>query len=159
MGCTNAIPRLLCLGALASAAACTTPPVISVIGMDVVERGESTSEVAVRLEIQNLTGEPVRLDTWDYSLQVQGRGVYTGQWVAAITIPPESRVLTAIPAVVKNAELPAPNAAWSVNGWIRYLEPTRFSQLLFDLGLNRPSTTFGGRGEKVGEGGSVPSAG
>ena len=159
MGFTNAILRAAAAAALALLSACTTAPVINVTALDVVERGESTSEVAVRLEIQNLTGVPVRLDTWDYSLQVAGRGVYSGQWVAAITIPPESRVLTAIPAVVKNADLPGPAASWSVNGWIRYLEPTRFSQLLFDLGLNRPSALFGGRGTSVGSGGSVPSAG
>ena len=99
-----------------------------------------------------------RLDTWDYTLQVGGQQVYSGQWVAAITVPAESRVLTAIPAVVPNASKPGPDANWRVGGWIRYLEPTRFSQLLYDIGLNRPSTTFGGEGGSMGKGGSVPSA-
>lgn len=159
MSFTNAILCSLFATAALLCAACGTPPMISVTGVDVVEKGESTSELAVRLEIQNLTGEPIRLDTWEYSLQMGGQGVYAGQWVAAITIPAESRVLTAIPAVVKNADLPPSDASWNVNGWIRYLEPTRFSQMLYDLGLNRPSTSFGGRGDKMGSGGSVPSAG
>ena len=159
MGFTNAILRPLIVGTLALSAGCNTPPVISVTGIDVVEKGATTSELAVRLEIQNLTGEPIRLDTWEYGLQMHGQSVYSGQWVAAITIPAESRVLTAIPAVVQNADLPTADASWNVNGWIRYLEPTRFSQMLYDLGLNRPSTGFGGRGDKVGSGGSVPSAG
>ena len=149
MGFTNAILRGLFATAALLTAAC----------VDVVEKGATTSELAVRLEIQNLTGEPIRLDTWEYNLQMQGQGVYSGQWVAAITIPAESRVLTAIPAVVNNGDLPTTDASWNVDGWIRYLEPTRFSQMLYDLGLNRPSTSFGGRGDKVGSGGSVPSAG
>lgn len=144
---------------VAALVGCGTPPGIRVTGVDVVERSQDSSEVAVRLEIQNPTGAPIRLDTWDYSLQVGGRTVYSGVWVASITVPPESRVLTAIPAVVPNADNPGEAAAWSVGGWIRYLEPTRFSQLLYDLGLNRPSTTFDGRGDRMGQGGSVPSAG
>jgi hypothetical protein len=129
-------------------AACTTPPGIRVTGLDVVEESASTAEVAVRLEIRNPTAVPIRLDTWNYS----------GQWVAAITVPPESRVLTAIPAVIpRDAE--SQTAGWSVGGSIRYLEPTRFSQMLYDLGLNRPSTGFSGRGQGMGRGGSVPSAG
>lgn len=159
MGFTNAILRGLFATVALLTAACGAPPVISVTGVDVVERGATTSELAVRLEIQNLTGEPIRLDTWEYNLQLRGQGVYAGQWVAAITIPAESRVLTAIPAVVQNTDLPAADASWNVGGWIRYLEPTRFSQMLYDLGLNRPSTSFGGRGDTIGSGGSVPSAG
>jgi hypothetical protein len=154
----NPLPALGSLPALLLVA-CSTPPGIRVTGVDVVERSEQTAEVAVRLEIQNPTGVPIRLDTWDYSLQVRGRTVYSGVWVASITVPPESRILTAIPAVVPTADGPGADAAWSVNGWIRYLEPTRFSQMLYDLGLNRPATTFDGRGERMGQGGSVPSAG
>lgn len=155
---TSVILRNLAVCAAALLAACSTPPGIRVTGVDVVETGASTSEVAVRLEIQNPTGAPIRLDTWDYTLSVRGQQVYAGQWVAAITIPPESRVLTAIPAVVPAASNPGPDAGWRVGGSIRYLEPARFSQMLYDIGLNRPSTSFGGDGAAMGKGGSVPSA-
>jgi hypothetical protein len=148
-------PVLVALGAIAG---CSTPPGIRVTGVDVVEVGADSSEVAVRLEIQNTTGEPIRLDTWDYTLDVRGQRAYSGVWVAAITVPPESRILTAIPATVPNAQLQSADAPWNASGWIRYLEPTRFSQMLYDLGLNRPSTTFGGSGDTMGKGGSVPSA-
>ena len=127
-------------------------------GVDVVEVGTDSSEVAVRLEIVNTTAEPIRLDTWDYTLDVRGQRAYSGVWVAAITIPAESRVLTAIPATVPNMQLQNADAPWNAGGWIRYLEPTRFSQMLYDLGLNRPSTNFGGSGTSMGKGGSVPSA-
>lgn len=140
------------------AAACGTPPGIRVTGVDVVEVGKDTSELAVRLEVQNTTGAPIRIDTWQYGLDVRGQRVYSGEWVAAITVPPESRILTAIPAVVPNANAPAADAAWHIDGSIRYLEPSRFSQLLYDLGLNRPSAGFSGNGAKMGSGGTIPSA-
>ena len=152
------LPLFLALVSLAASTGCGTPPGIRVTGVDVVEVGADTSELAVRLEIQNTTAEPIRLDTWDYSLDVRGQRAYSGVWVAAITVPPESRILTAIPATVPNTQLQNADAPWNASGWIRYLEPTRFSQMLYDLGLNRPSTTFGGSGNSMGKGGSVPSA-
>ena len=158
MNGARCLPLLLALAGLAAAGGCTTPPGIRVTGVDVVEVGADTSEVAVRLEIQNTTAEPIRLDTWDYTLDVRGQRAYSGVWVAAITVPAESRILTAIPATVSNAQLQNADAPWNASGWIRYLEPTRFSQMLYDLGLNRPSTTFGGSGSSMGKGGSVPSA-
>mgnify|MGYP003841688797 CR=1 FL=1 len=53
MGFTNAILRGLFATVALLTAACGTPPQISVIGVDVVEKGATTSELAVRLEIQN----------------------------------------------------------------------------------------------------------
>lgn len=155
---TRVLLRFLALALPALLAACTTPPVIRVTGVDVVERGKDSSEVAVRLEVQNPSGLPIRIDTWQYGFDARGRRVYSGEWVAAITVPPESRVLTAIPAVVPNTDTPGPDAAWRVEGSIRYLEPSRFSQMLYDLGLNRPSAGFSGSGATMGSGGSIPSA-
>ncbi len=156
---TNPLIRLILACVALVEIGCSTPPGIRVTGVDVVESGESTLELAVRLELQNPTGYPIRIDTWDYNFQLSGQQVYSGVWVASITIPPESRVLTAIPAVVPRSSVTGPAADWNVAGWIRYLEPTRFSQMMYDIGLNRPTTTFGGTGSTVGSGGSVPSAG
>jgi len=132
---TRAILWILALLPLAGLGGCSTPPAIRVLAVDVVEIGKDTSEVAVRLEVANPTGLPIRIDTWQYS-----------------------RILTAIPAVVPNGDSPGPDAAWRIDGSIRYLEPSRFSQLLFDLGLNRPSAGFSGSGSKMGSGGTIPSA-
>lgn len=158
MPCTRAILWILALLPLAGLGGCSTPPAIRVLAVDVVEIGKDTSEVAVRLEVANPTGLPIRIDTWQYGVDVRGRRVYSGEWVAAITVPAESRILTAIPAVVPNGDSPGPDAAWRIEGSIRYLEPSRFSQLLFDLGLNRPSAGFSGNGSKMGSGGTIPSA-
>jgi hypothetical protein len=155
---TRAILWILSLLPLTGLMACTTPPAIRVIAVDVVEIGKETSEVAVRLEVANPTGVPIRIDTWEYGFDVRGQRVYSGEWVAAITVPAESRILTAIPAVIPNGASPGPEAAWRIDGSIRYLEPSRFSQLLYDLGLNRPSAGFSGDGPKMGSGGTIPSA-
>ena len=85
------IAAVLCL-----LCACTTPPGISVTTVDVVEVGKTANQIAIRIQLSNPTKVPIRIDTWNYSVRVREEQVYSGQWVAAITIPPESRLLTAI---------------------------------------------------------------
>ncbi len=128
------------------------------MAVDVVEVGSDTNQVAIRLQLSNPTKVAIRIDTWNYSLRVRNQEVYSGEWVSAITIPPESRLLTAIPAVVPFQSKPGPDSPWSVDGSLLYLEPTRFSQLLYDLGLNRPSTPLKASGPGMGSGGTIPSA-
>jgi len=149
----------LALGCIFSLGACTTPPGISVLAVDVVEVGSTANQVAIRLQLTNPTKVAIRIDTWNYSVRVREDQVYSGQWVAAITIPPESRLLTAIPAVVPIQNQPGPESPWSIDGSLRYLETSRFSQLLYDLGLNRPSAPFTASGPGMGSGGTIPSAG
>ena len=149
----------LALGFISNLCACTTPPAISVLAVDVVEVGSTANEVAIRLQLTNPTKVAIRIDTWNYTVRVREDQVYSGQWVAAITIPPESRLLTAIPAVVPIQNQPGPESPWSIDGSLRYLETSRFSQLLYDLGLNRPSAPFTASGPGMGSGGTIPSAG
>ncbi len=149
----------LALGFISNLCACTTPPAISVLAVDVVEVGNTANEVAIRLQLTNPTKVAIRIDTWNYTVRVREDQVYSGQWVAAITIPPESRLLTAIPAVVPIQNQPGPESPWSIDGSLRYLETSRFSQLLYDLGLNRPSASFTASGPGMGSGGTIPSAG
>ena len=139
--------------------ACTTPPGITVTAVDVVEVSETDTQVAIRVLLSNSTKVSIRIDTWTYSIRVRNNLVYSGEWVSAITIPPESRLLTAIPAVIPLQSQPGPDSPWSVDGTLRYLEPTRFSQLLYDLGLSRPTASFNSSGAGMGSGGTIPSAG
>lgn len=149
-----AIAAVLCL-----LCACTTPPGISVTTVDVVEVGKTANQIAIRIQLSNPTKAPIRIDTWKYFVRVRNDQVYSGEWVASITIPPESRLLTAIPAVVPLQSQPGPDSPWSIDGTLRYLEPTRFSQLLYDLGLSRPAASFNASGAGMGSGGTIPSAG
>ena len=139
--------------------ACTTPPGITVTAVDVVEVGDTDTQVAIRVLLSNSTKVSIRIDTWKYSIRVRNNQVYSGEWVSAITIPPESRLLTAIPAVIALPNQPGSDSPWSVDGTVRYLEPTRFSQLLYDLGLSRPTASFNSSGAGMGSGGTIPSAG
>lgn len=125
--------------------------------VDVVEVGEAATELAIRIELKNNSDAPVKLDIWDYRMTACG-GSYSGRWSAGITLPPEQVVKASIPAVVPGTDLPIDTCAWSTGGHVTYLTPSRLAEMLFELGLNRPTASFSQSGATLGTGGPVPSA-
>lgn len=125
--------------------------------VDLVEIGEDATEVAIRLELHNAADVPVKLEMWSYSLSASGER-YSGRWSAGITVPAGETVSAAIPAVLPNSASPGPASAWRTSGWVTYLAPSRLAEVLFELGLNRPSQSFSGSGDGMGMGGTVPPA-
>lgn len=152
---TRALRAAAWIGCAGLASACVPSPQITVTGVDVVEIGEDASELAIRMTLKNDADVPVKLDIWSYSLQAAGAR-YSGRWSAGITIPPQESVSASIPAVIPNSASPGPNCAWTSGGTVTFLAPSRLAEVLFELGLNRPSTGFSGSGESMGTGGPVP---
>lgn len=143
-----------CLLALAG---CAGDPRITVSGVDRVVKGPTADEYAVRIRLENPTGDPLVLDRWNYSLQTDA-GRYSGEWVASRTLPPGTDTEVAIPAVVQHDGGAAPTR-WRVNGSVRYLLPGRLAETLFDMGLSRPEAMFSGEGQIAAkEGATLPTA-
>ncbi len=143
-----------CLIALAG---CAGDPRITVSGVDRVVKGPTADEYAVRIRLENPTGDPLVLDRWNYSLETDA-GRYSGEWVASRTLPPGTDTEVAIPAVIEHRGESSPSR-WRVNGSVRYLLPGRLAETLFDMGLSRPEAMFSGEGQvAVREGATVPTA-
>lgn len=148
---TCAVAQAVLAVVLVFAVGCVPSPKITVTSVDLVEVGEEASELAIRLSLHNDADVPVKLDMWSYHLQAAG-ATYSGRWSAGITVPPMETVNASIPAVIPNSASPGPKCAWSSGGSVTYLAPSRIAEVLFELGLNRPSTTFSGRGDSMGVG-------
>jgi len=142
---------------LLMAAGCVAPPQISVTDVAVVEVGEEASQLAIRVTLENNDDVPVKLDMWDYRFTM-GSQSYAGRWSAGITLPPKQTVSASIPAVVGQSASLGSGSAWQVGGHVTFLAPSRLAEALFELGLNRPSASFSGRGDTIGQGGEIPSA-
>jgi hypothetical protein len=150
----RAAPWAACLLALAG---CAGDPRITVTGVDRVVEGPSADEYAVRIRMENPTGDPLVLDRWNYSLETDA-GRYSGEWVASRTLPPGTDTEVSIPAVIEHRGDRTPSR-WRVNGSVRYLLPGRLAETLFDIGLSRPEAMFSGEGQvAVREGATVPAA-
>lgn len=142
---------------LLAIAGCAGDPRISVSGVDRVANGPTADEYAVRIRLENPTGDPLVLDRWNYSLETDA-GRYSGEWVASRTLPPGTDTEVAIPAVVPHDGGRSPSR-WRVNGSVRYLLPGRLAETLFDIGLSRPEALFSGEGQIAArEGATMPTA-
>ena len=138
-------------------AGCAGDPRITITGVDRVVKGPTADEYAVRIRLENPTGDPLVLDRWNYSLDTDA-GRYSGEWVASRTLPPGTDTEVAIPAVLQH-DGPKVASRWRVSGSIRYLLPGRLAETLFDIGLSRPEALFSGEGQiAVREGAAVPTA-
>jgi hypothetical protein len=149
--------RIVCVAVGALLAGCAGDPRITVTGVDRVVKGPSADEYAVRIRLENPTGDPLVLDRWNYSLETD-TGRYSGEWVASRTLPPGTDTELAIPAVLSR-DGTREASRWRVNGSVRYLLPGRLAETLFDIGLSRPEAMFSGEGKIAAtEGGTVPTA-
>jgi hypothetical protein len=148
---------IVCAALVTLLAGCAGDPRITVSGVDRVVKGASADEYAVRIRLENPTGDPLVLDRWNYSLETDA-GRYSGEWVASRTLPPGTDTELSIPAVVSHGGT-AEASRWRVNGSVRYLLPGRLAETLFDIGLSRPEALFSGEGQVVVKDGSaVPTA-
>lgn len=138
-------------------AGCAGDPRITVSGVDRVVKGPGADEYAVRIRLENPTGDSLVLDRWNYSLETDA-GRYSGEWVASRTLPPGTDTEVSIPAVLQH-DGTSVASRWRVNGSVRYLLPGRLAETLFDLGLSRPEAMFSGEGTiAAADGATVPTA-
>lgn len=164
MGCEDLRSASRHRGAAAAAAACAAvlmgcagDPRVTVSGVDRVVKGPTADEYAVRIRLENPTGDPLVLDRWNYSLETDA-GRYSGEWVASRTLPPGTDTEVSVPAVLTH-DGTAVASRWRVNGSVRYLLPGRLAETLFDIGLSRPEAMFSGEGQIAAkESGTVPTA-
>jgi LEA14-like dessication related protein len=85
---------------LLAAAGCASSPDFQAVKARERAVTAEGSEIEVTVELRNPNDAPVELTTWDYSVIVNDKTAYTGQWVASLTLPPNDRMLAELPAFV-----------------------------------------------------------
>ncbi len=134
---------------LLAAAGCASSP--NVQALKARERAVTAegSGIEVTVELRNPNDAPVELTTWDYSVIVNDKTAYTGQWVASLTLPPNDRMLAELPAFVPASFGDITGAEWRVGGQLTYRATGKLDKLLYQLGVNHLSTGFGTGGTGV----------
>lgn len=101
------------------------------------------STVKVLLELTNPNDAPVELTHWDYSLVVEDRTAYSGEWVASLTLPPKATMQAELPAFLPASFGDASSVRWRIGGSLGYRATGKLDKLLYQLGVNRLSAGFG----------------
>ena len=140
---TTPIPWIAAAALLA--AGCAASPSVRAVDARTVSKTAEGSSIHMKLELENPNDAPVELTMWDYSVSVNDQSVYSGQWVASLTVPPKERMLAEIPAFVPASAGDVSGASWRVSGILSYRATGKLDKLLYQLGINRLSTLFEGK--------------
>jgi len=140
--------------ALIALAGCvgTKHPVIAVTGATLDQTTDQAATVRVALRLQNPNDEPLELQEFEYRFAVPGQPVYRGKRSAQMTLARQSTRVVEIPAVIAFSSADAnhgaalADAAFQVQGTLRYLAPRAIEQTLFDTGVRRPRASFAATG-------------
>lgn len=140
-----------------------TPPEVLVRGATITEVGETQPphlQLAVRLDLENPTEDPIQLETFEYTFRMEEGPAWSGSWSALRTLPPGETVPMEIPAVIPaGSDESTKQGPWRIEGTISYKAPGRWAQILFDTGFRRPTQSFRGRGEDLAVESEAPADG
>ncbi|MBM4099315.1 MAG: LEA type 2 family protein [Planctomycetes bacterium] len=136
----------------ALAAGCAAGPSVEAVSARRVGQSADGTAIHVVLELHNPNEAPVELTSWDYSVSVNDRTAYSGQWITALTLPPKATMRTELPALVPAGLGDPADASWRIGGSLGYRATGSLDKLLYQLGVNRLSTGFGTSGTGVAAG-------
>jgi LEA14-like dessication related protein len=149
-------PIVLTIAASAVVGGCTTyeHPTIDITSARMTDATDEAASLNFGLHLHNPNNEPLTLLDFEYTMNVDGRQVFEGKRAAETTLAARGSKNVAIPAVIpyEAAEwlngLP-PEARYQLKGKLRYLTPGKIFQVLFDLGVRRPTVGFSDAGVVV----------
>jgi len=125
----------------------TQPPKMQVTGARVIDRSEEAAVISFNMELTNPNTQPLPLRDFTYSLSVDGQTVFQAKRVAELTLPQGEKSTLNLPAVVPFAELSSdfdlPHT-YRISGQLSYTAPGALAEVLLDMHLPPPSTSFSG---------------
>lgn len=132
---------------------------MSVVEARIIDRSDDGAVVQFTIEAKNSNDKPMPLREARYSLELDGRSVFTGARSAETTLPKSRTQRFVLPAAVPASLVSSigSGARYRLVGTQTYVTPGAFAELLFDTGVSRPSVGFSAQGT-IDEGGAVGTA-
>lgn len=136
------LPIAACAVAALALAGCASPG-ITVTSVSIEEQAADAVRLGVDVDLTNPASDSMRLLRWDYTFSSGGES-YRGTWEALTTLPPGTTVHRRVPVVLPLGAADAAGRSWTISGSLSYRSPSRIAEIFYDLGIWRPSTSFGG---------------
>lgn len=119
-------------------------PRFQVVSARTAERTDEGVRLEVTVVGENPNDHELALGEAKYTITANGSQIYSGAASPEATLPRYGRVEMILPAAVPLAAFPAGADSISITGWIEYLPPGPFAELLYDAGLRRPTSSVDG---------------
>lgn len=148
---------LLVLGVLPALAGCSTytDPRLDVTRARVVERTDAGVVIDFFVDATNPNEVPLPLREVRYTLELDGKPVFTGFRSPESTIRRFGTQPITLPAVVRAEDaggLSAGTAVYRLSGTLTYTTPGEIEEILFDNSIRRPTVSFADEGTLSAEG-------
>lgn len=122
-------------------------PELTVTRVQVKERSPQATVLAITIDAENVNDVSLPLRGLEYEVVLDGKMVFSGRRSPESTLRRFGTQQIVVPAVVRADQMPAGGAtAYTVRGTLRYTTPGELARILFDTGVERPSTDFESRG-------------
>ncbi len=147
--------RRLLLFALVFLTGCKSfqAPGVGVAEVSVTEATDEALGLTIVTNLINPNNAPVELYEFRYSVDVDGKRVYSGRHAGGATLSAAGSRTLSLPAVVpyervgwQAHDLPA-SARYSISGKLQYNAPTQLAEILLDTGVRRPKVGFSDKGQ------------
>jgi hypothetical protein len=143
-------PAALTLAALPLFAACSTAPTpsVEVVSATIRDQTADGAVILFTIEATNPSTTPLPLKRLDYTIDLDGKPLFTAARVPLATLAAGSKTTLTLPAALTPDQirnLPI-NPAYRFTGLLIYSEPGPISEFLFDSGISQPEVGFSGAG-------------
>ena len=142
---------LACAGAALVVSGCsnTKAPRATISDGRLRDRSAEAAVVEFVIEASNPNDIDLPIRDISYTLNLDGRQVFTGVRQAMATIPRHGTQRVAIPAVIPLGEGGGEPGVhrYSLRGRLRYSLPSQLADVLFDAKISRPGVSIGDEGE------------
>jgi hypothetical protein len=140
------ILRGLVLVLFALAGGCSyQPPKLQVVDAAVTSRTSEGFVVSFTLDASNANEEALPLREVRYTLELDGKQVFSGNRSAEATLRRLGTQRLSLPAAVPiQPDQPAPTGVvpYTLRGSLTYVTPGALAEVLFDTGVRQPKVTF-----------------
>lgn len=126
---------------------CTSyrPPEFDVASVRPTERTDEGVAMVFELDAKNQNEVALPLRDVEYTVELDGRTVFTGTRSAEATLRRQGTQRIRLPAVVSRAGDAPPTTGrvpYTIKGTVTYVTPGQIAELLFDSGVRVPTVAF-----------------
>lgn len=139
------------VAAVVGGCAGSAAPKVSIADAQVAERTAEGVAMQFTLNAENSNDVGLPLRTVRYTLELDGRQVFSGTRSAEATLRRQGTQQIVLPAVMAAGQDPIAKMTgrvpYRISGTMTYVAPGQIAEILFDSGVRVPSTDFSGTGE------------
>lgn len=131
-------------GLLGACSSGTKPPRFQLVSARAADRTDEGVRIEFTLVGENPNDHDIELGEAIYRASAGGVEFFKGAQSPEVALPRYGRVELILAASAPPGMIPPGATSVTLSGWIEYMQPGPFAEVLYDAGLRRPTTAIEG---------------